>query len=69
MNITLPFTSFETDLLWSCNVVPSQLHPNSWGFIKIFQLVCQEFGVTPSQTLFLYLFLLTKLGTTKMKAS
>ncbi|QHO34566.1 uncharacterized protein DS421_9g268040 [Arachis hypogaea] len=36
MSITFPFTSFETDLLWSCNVAPSQLHPNSWGFIKIF---------------------------------
>ena len=23
MNITIPFTSFETDLLWSCNVAPS----------------------------------------------
>jgi len=36
LNITFPFTSFETDLLWSCNVALPQLHPNSWGFIKIF---------------------------------
>ena len=36
LGITLPFTQFETDLLWSCNVAPSQLHPNSWGFVKIF---------------------------------
>ncbi|QHO51681.1 uncharacterized protein DS421_1g32990 [Arachis hypogaea] len=69
MDITLPFTSFETDLLWSCNVAPSQVHPNSWDFIKIFQLVCHEFDVKPSLTLFLYLFVLTKPGTTKKKAS
>jgi len=23
LNITFPFTSFETDLLWSCNLAPS----------------------------------------------
>ena len=39
LNVTFPFTAFETDLLWSCNIAPSQLHPNSWGFIKIFQLL------------------------------
>ncbi|QHO33559.1 ETHYLENE INSENSITIVE 3-like 5 protein [Arachis hypogaea] len=69
MDITLPFTSFETDLLWSCNVAPSQLHLNSWDFIKIFQMVCHEFGVKPSLILFLYLFVLTKPGTTKKKVS
>ncbi|QHO41145.1 uncharacterized protein DS421_5g143190 [Arachis hypogaea] len=40
MGITIPFSAFETELLWSCNVAPSYLHPNSWAFIKIFQLLC-----------------------------
>ena len=70
LDITFPFTAFETDLLWSCNIAPSQLHPNSWGFIKIFQLLCQELGITPSQTLFLYLFVSAKPGgSSKKKAS
>ena len=56
--------------MWSCNIAPSQLHPNSWGFIKIFQLLCRELNVTPSQTLFLYLFVSAKPGgSSKKKAS
>ncbi|KAL4355879.1 hypothetical protein AHAS_Ahas09G0030800 [Arachis hypogaea] len=47
MDITLPFTSFETDLLWSCNVAPSQLHLNSWDFIKIFQMIRAVEGARP----------------------
>ena len=70
LNVTFPFTAFETDLLWSCNIAPSQLHPNSWGFIKIFQLLCRELDVTPSHTLFLYLFVSAKPGgSSKKKAS
>ena len=69
LGITLPFTEFETDLLWSCNVAPSQLHPNSWGFIKIFQLLCNGFGIPASQALFFYLFVLTKPGVVKKKAA
>ena len=69
MSITLPFTDFETNLLWSCNVAPSQLHTNSWGFIKIFQLLCHGFGIPASQSLFFYLFVLTKPGVVKKKAT
>ena len=29
LDITFPFTAFETDLLWSCNIAPSQLHLDS----------------------------------------
>ncbi|XP_057757090.1 uncharacterized protein LOC130976285 [Arachis stenosperma] len=69
LGITIPFTEFETEILWNCNLAPTQLHPNSWAFMKIFQLLCQELGVRPSLCLFLYLFVLTKVGTAKKKAS
>ena len=69
MSITIPFTPFETNLLWSCNVAPSQLHPNSWDFIKIFQLLCREFNVPALQSLFFYFFVLTKSGVVKKKAA
>ena len=36
LNIQFPFTDFETDILRKMNVAPSQLRPNSWGFIRAF---------------------------------
>ncbi|KAL4300800.1 hypothetical protein AHAS_Ahas17G0237100 [Arachis hypogaea] len=69
LGITLPFTDFETEILWTCNLASTQLHPNSWPFMNIFQLLCQELGVRPFLSLFLYLFVLTKPGSTKEKAS
>ncbi|XP_015932594.1 zinc finger BED domain-containing protein RICESLEEPER 3-like [Arachis duranensis] len=35
----------RTDILWNFNMAPSQLHPNSRAFMKIFRLWCQELGV------------------------
>ncbi|PNX80047.1 hypothetical protein L195_g036042 [Trifolium pratense] len=37
LNIWLPFTPFEVSMLRTLNVAPSQLHPNSWAFIKAFE--------------------------------
>ncbi|KAL4287104.1 hypothetical protein AHAS_Ahas19G0152800 [Arachis hypogaea] len=45
LGIKLPFFDFETNILWTCNVTPSQLHQNSWAFLKIYQLLCQELDV------------------------
>ncbi|QHO34898.1 uncharacterized protein DS421_9g270970 [Arachis hypogaea] len=42
LNVTFPFPAFETDLLWSCNIAPSQLHPNSWGH-KVFAMYDESF--------------------------
>jgi len=38
--ITFPLTNFETRMLTIMNIAPSQLHPNSWAFLKCFELVC-----------------------------
>jgi hypothetical protein len=47
-NLWFPFTQFEISLLQTLNVAPIQLHPNSWGFAKAYQIVCLALGITPS---------------------
>lgn len=54
--IRIPFTDFESDLLKTLNVAPSQLHPNGWGFIKDFELVCEEVSIIDTLGLFFYFF-------------
>lgn len=55
-NIHIPFTDFESDLLKTLNIVPSQLHLNGWGFIKAFELVCEAVGIILTLGLFLFFF-------------
>jgi len=38
------------------NVAPSQLHPNSWAFVRAFAILCHYLGHTPSVDVFLYFF-------------
>lgn len=35
-DITFPLTDFEAGMLTLMNIAPSQLHPNSWAFLKCF---------------------------------
>ncbi|RDX99674.1 hypothetical protein CR513_17251, partial [Mucuna pruriens] len=48
LGLKLPFTSFERSILQALNVAPSQLHPNSWAFIRAFELLCEDLGREPS---------------------
>ena len=54
--IRIPFTDFESDLLKTLYVAPSQLHPNGYGFTKAFELVCETMDITPTLGLFLSFF-------------
>ncbi|MED6140188.1 hypothetical protein PIB30_090777 [Stylosanthes scabra] len=56
----IPFTEFEVEVLRECEIAPSQIYPNSWGFIRAYEVVCQEFGIPTSLGVFFYLFKLTK---------
>jgi hypothetical protein len=47
-NLWFPFTSFEVSLLHTLNIAPIQLHPNSWGFVKAYEIICLALGLTPS---------------------
>ena len=52
LKLRLSFTGFERALLTEINVVPAQLHPNSWAFA----ILCNHLGHTPSVDVFLYFF-------------
>ncbi|KOM38015.1 hypothetical protein LR48_Vigan03g139700 [Vigna angularis] len=54
--LRLPFTGFQMDVLRTLNVAPSQLHPNSWGYVQAFGLLCRALGIRPTVGLFLYFF-------------
>uniref|UniRef100_A0A151UHG9 Transposase (putative) gypsy type domain-containing protein n=1 Tax=Cajanus cajan TaxID=3821 RepID=A0A151UHG9_CAJCA len=53
LGIRLPFTQFECDFLNYINAAPSQLHPNSWGFLRAFQVLCTVLGIEVSLRVFL----------------
>ncbi|MED6122129.1 hypothetical protein PIB30_036918 [Stylosanthes scabra] len=40
LGVRVPFTHFEQNMLYEYRVAPTQLYPNSWGFMKAFQSVC-----------------------------
>ena len=39
VGLRLPLTSFEKELLTEINTAPAQLHPNSWAFVRGFQIL------------------------------
>ncbi|XP_057431507.1 uncharacterized protein LOC130724318 [Lotus japonicus] len=56
LNIKLPFSDFECDVLRTLNVAPTQLHPNSWAYIRAFILLCRNYKINPSACLFFCFF-------------
>ncbi|KOM41150.1 hypothetical protein LR48_Vigan04g134800 [Vigna angularis] len=49
--LRLPFTTFQMDVLRTLNVAPSQLHPNSWGYMQAFAVLCRALGIRPTDPL------------------
>ncbi|RDX99324.1 hypothetical protein CR513_17626, partial [Mucuna pruriens] len=56
LGVQLPFTSFERSVLRVLNVAPTQLHPNSWAFVRAFELLCEDLGKAPSLGVFFWFF-------------
>src|ERR1044072_6992468 len=52
LNMPIPFSEFECSLLRRLNVAHSQLHINSWDFIRSFELACRFLHVEPTVPLF-----------------
>ncbi|KOM58075.1 hypothetical protein LR48_Vigan11g110900 [Vigna angularis] len=52
----LPFTEFQSSVLRDLNVAPTQLHPNGWGYMQAFVVVCTALALTPRSAAFLYFF-------------
>jgi len=60
--LRLPFSGFERELLTEINVAPAQLHPNSWAFIRAFEILNGYLGLPPSMDIFLHFFEVKKQG-------
>ena len=60
--LRLPFSGFERELLTEINVAPTQLHPNSWAFIRAFEILSGYLGLLPSVDIFLHFFEVKKQG-------
>jgi len=56
VKLRLPFTRFERELLTKLNIAAAQLHPNSWAFVRAFQIMCAHLGLPASVDVFLFLF-------------
>lgn len=37
LDVTFPLSDFKSLMLTFMDVAPSQLHPNNWAFLKVFQ--------------------------------
>ena len=56
LKLRLPFMGLEHALLTEVNVAPTQLHPNSWPFVRTFAILCNYLGHPPLVDVFLYFF-------------
>ncbi|MED6131221.1 hypothetical protein PIB30_007910 [Stylosanthes scabra] len=48
IGVRFPFTAFECSVLRHVNCAPSQIHPNSWGFMRTFQVLMEYLEEPPS---------------------
>jgi hypothetical protein len=54
--VKMPFTPFEMDVLKFLNVTPTQIRPNSWAFIRGFEILCKSLGLEPSVAVFFHFY-------------
>jgi len=51
----LPFYDFQREVLRWTKLSSSQIHPNSYAFMRVFELVCHYFNIPPSKNVFFVL--------------
>ena len=56
IGMRLPFSRFEKELLTEINAASAQLYPNSWAFVKAFDILFGFLGCAPSVDIFLHFF-------------
>jgi len=49
MGFRLPFSDFQRNVFCWTKLSPSQIHPNSYAFMRAFELVCNYLKVQPSK--------------------
>ncbi|GAU30211.1 hypothetical protein TSUD_67630 [Trifolium subterraneum] len=62
LHLWLPFKFFECQVLRVMNVAPCQLHPNSWAFLKAFQVACEGLDLVPTSGVFFSFFHVKKVS-------
>ncbi|RDX61685.1 hypothetical protein CR513_60070, partial [Mucuna pruriens] len=60
LGVKLPFTHFERVIFQLLNVAPTQLYPNSWAFVRAFELLCEDLGKAPTLGVFFWFFTIKK---------
>ncbi|RDX99387.1 hypothetical protein CR513_17562, partial [Mucuna pruriens] len=60
LGIKLPFTQFEWSMLRALNITPTQLHSNSWAFVRALKVLCEDMGRVPSLSVFFWFFSLLR---------
>jgi len=53
LHVRLPLDNFTMGVLRLLNVAPTQLHPNSWGSLQAFRLLCKALWLEPTAESFL----------------
>ncbi|GAU38038.1 hypothetical protein TSUD_274400 [Trifolium subterraneum] len=56
LKLWLAFTAFESQVLRVMNVAPCQLHPNSWTFMKAFEIACEHLEIVLTAGIFFCFF-------------
>ncbi|KAK7268865.1 hypothetical protein RIF29_21574 [Crotalaria pallida] len=56
LGVTLPFTDLEMRVLNELGLAPSQLHPNTWSFLRAFQKYCRARNLVCTVRLFLWTY-------------
>jgi len=56
LGLRLPLDPFEKEILTELNASPTQLHPNSWAFVRAFRILFYYPGFTPTLNIFFYFF-------------
>ena len=53
LHVSLPFDTFTMGVLRALNVVPTQVHPNTWASLQTFRLLCDVMRLHPTPSSFL----------------
>ena len=56
LGLRLPFSDFQMAVLHHLDLAPTQLHPNSFAFIRAFELTCEYLKIGPTLPLFFHVF-------------
>lgn len=53
LGVLIPFTLFESKVLATINIDPSQISPNDWAFIWAFEIICRRLDANLTLGIFL----------------